>query len=170
MIALALATGLLLSVQADTPKSDEEPIILYDYDPESIHAEVIERLVERRDPAGVSHVVRAVKRGLPPEALRAFLSAAAKHPHPAYLPELERLVHYRRPEVRARALLALASTSPRQARRAALLAMDDPLVGIRLLGVDLARRYTTPDLEEAALRLIARDPEVAALLEQRLGQ
>jgi hypothetical protein len=127
-------------------------------------AELMTRLVRRGDAAAVDYVVRAVQSGLPPIALHAFLVEAQHHPDKRYGASLQRLTHYRNPGIRARALVAVAALGPAKAHWAALRALDDPELDIRLLGLDLCRAHTTPDLEEAALRLIARDRAVAAAI------
>lgn len=133
------------------------------------HATMMRSLVRRGDPAAVAYVVRSVRDGLPPPALHAFLEAAQAHPHPAYAAPLRELASYRSPTLRARALLAMAAIDELEARRAVLAALGDPDVRIRLLGLELAETHTTPELEEAALRLLDRDAEVAAAFRAARG-
>ena len=125
-------------------------------------AAMMRSLVQRGDPAAVSWVVRAVTDGVPPPVLDAFLDAARQHPQPAYAAPLRGLSSYRSATVRARALLALAVIDEAEARHAVLVAMRDPDLRVRLLGLEMAQTFTTPELEEASLRLLDRDPEVAA--------
>jgi hypothetical protein len=124
-------------------------------------ASLLRTLVQRGDTAAVEYVVRTVRAGLPPVALHAFLDGARAHPHASYAVLLARLAAYRNATVRAKALLAWAEVDDPSARKAVLAALDDPDLRIRLLGLDMVVEHTTPELEEAALRLIERDAEVA---------
>jgi hypothetical protein len=173
-----LALPLLVVLAADTAQAEqtEEDVISIDsieetgapvYDPVAIAITQVQDLGSRPDPLGVAYLVELVRGGLPPAALVAFLDVAITHPQPEYVVELERLADYRRAEVRARAYLALSRSGGAAARVAATKALDDPDLRLRLLGVELVRRHTAPDLEEAAMRLIERDPTVAAALRSR---
>jgi hypothetical protein len=126
-------------------------------------AAMMRALVRRGDPAAVAYVTQTVRDGVPPQALHAFLETARAHPHAAFTLLLRELASYRSVRVRAWALLALAAIDEPEAHRAVLAALGDPDVRIRLLGLSLAETYTTPELEEASLRLLDRDPEVAAI-------
>ena len=168
MLALLLALGL---VAEGTPE-DPEPLrsrarIDYVQAAKERQAEMIRRLVRRGDPAAVEYVSRQLKRGLPPLALQAFLQEARLHPQPDYVEPLRRLARYRTLHVRAQALVALAAHGDAEAMRATLAALDDPALPIRLLGLDLVQEYTNPAVEEAALALIARDPEVRRTVQAR---
>jgi hypothetical protein len=126
-------------------------------------AATMRSLVKRGDPAAVAYVIRAVGDGLPPPALRAFLEAARHHPQPAYKPRLRELASYRSASIRAGALVALAALDEHEARLAVLAALGDPDIRIRLLGLEMAETFTTPELEEASMRLLDRDAELAAI-------
>lgn len=128
------------------------------------HAQMIERLVLRGDPAAVEYVVRRVDEGLPPPALEAFLDAAREAPRADFVPALRRLTHYRKETIRARAFAALAAIDDDHGAEAAVAAMDDPSLSIRLLGLQLGERHTSPRTEEAALLLLDRDPELAEIV------
>jgi hypothetical protein len=109
-------------------------------------------------------VVRSVGAGLPPRSLEAFLDAAQQSPHAEYLPSLRELTRYRKERIRALALVALAALDDDHGAEAALRAMDDPSLRIRVLGLALAERHTAPHVEEAVLLLLDRDPRVAKLV------
>jgi HEAT repeat protein len=128
-------------------------------------AQMLERLVVRGDPAAVEYVVKALQRGLPPDVLEPVLDAIAAHPHPEYRAALQRFTRYRKAGVRARAIVALTRYGRTDAEAAILIAFADPFVRVRLLGMRLLSRYTTPKLEEASIELLANDPELVALLQ-----
>jgi hypothetical protein len=163
MLALALAMALV----SDTPSPGPERHAAMTAHAAQRQAALVRTLVARADSAAVAYVVEAVRNGLPPAALHAFLDAARTHPHAAYATVLGRLAAYRNATVRAKALLAWAALGEPQARRAVLKALDDPDLRIRVLGLDMAAEHTTPELEEAALRLIERDDAVADTVAQR---
>ena len=133
-------------------------------DADARHAEMIRRLVVRADPAAVEYVVRSVRGGLPPQSLMAFLEAAREQPQADYVPLLRRLTRYRKERVRALALVALAAYDDDCGEEAALRAMDDPSLDVRLLGVALAEQHTAPHVEEAVLMLLERDAQVAEIV------
>ena len=128
------------------------------------HAELIRRLVERADPAAIEYVVKSVRSGMPPRSLEAFLEGAQQAPHADYVPLLRRLTRYRKERIRALALVALAAFDDDHGAEAALLAMEDPSLDVRLLGVQLAERHTAPHVEEAMLLLLDRDARVAKIV------
>jgi HEAT repeat protein len=162
MLGLILALSLSTHAIAHEARSAEAHALVTAQAAER-QATIMRSLVRRGDAAAVAYVVRAVGEGLPPVALVAFLEAARTHPNPAYAPVLQRLAAYRSTRIRAWALLALASIGEGEAHRAVRRAMTDADVRVRLLGLEMAQTHTTPELEEAALRLLDRDPEVAAL-------
>ena len=128
------------------------------------HAQMIRRLVERADSAAIEYVVKSVRAGLPPQSLEAFLEAARQVPQVDYVPLLRRLTRYRKERIRALALVALAAFDEDHGAEAAILAMDDPSLDVRVLGLSLAERFTAPHVEEAVLLLLDRDPRVAAIV------
>lgn len=152
----ALATG---GPRVDPHRADDE----------RRQADLIARLIARGDSAARGFVVEAVKRGLPPRSLDAFLEGTRLHPSPAWAATLRDLTRYRKAHVRARALVSWAAIGSEEARRATLTAMNDPELQVRLLGVDMAHEHTTPELEAAVLRLLDRDPDVAAVVRGRVG-
>lgn len=122
-------------------------------------AVLLRSLVEQGDPAAVRYTLRELERGLPPPVLAAFLDAVREHPHPAFRETITSLCHYRSVGIRARALLALAAQA-HAGGDAARLAMDDADPRIRQLGLYLTELHTDPALEEAALLLRTREPEL----------
>ncbi len=155
----ALVLGAVLAEDgAATP--DPAPQL----DADGRHAEMIRRLVLRADRAAIEYVVRSVRGGLPPQSLAAFLEAAREQPQVEYLPLLRRLTRYRKERIRALALVALAAFDDDAGAEAALRAMDDPSLDVRLLGLALAQEHTAPHVEEAMLLLIDRDPRVAQIV------
>src|SRR5688572_19246916 len=114
------------------------------------HAQMIERLVLRGDSAAVEYVVRRVREGLPPPALEAFLDAARGAPRTEFVPALRTLTRYRKETIRARAFAALAALGDDYGVEAAVAAMDDPSLSIRLLGLQLGEEHTSPRTQEAA--------------------
>jgi hypothetical protein len=162
MLALFLAATLFAHASAHSTQSAEAHAEITARAAER-HATMMRSLVKRGDPAAVAYVVRAVQEGLPPVALLSFLEAARRHPNPAYAEVLQALASYRSVRVRAWALLALAAIGEAEAHHAVTTAFGDADVRIRLLGLGMAETYTTPALEEASLRLLDRDPEVATI-------
>lgn len=158
MLALALALGVMA---AETPRDPPPKQRDFAQEERDRKATMIARLVERGDAAAVKYVIKAVDRGLPPAVLSSFLDAARAHPRTAYVPRLRRHLRHRSRHLRARAMVALAEHGQAHATEATLAALEDPDLQVRLLGVDLAQRHTTPELEEAVLALLARDEAVA---------
>jgi hypothetical protein len=157
--------ALLLAVStAETPRTEEPTPRDFAQEARERQAKMIARLMRRGDAAAVDYVVRAVDRGLPPESLGAFVGTAHTHPHPAYRLRLRRLMRHRTPHIRARAMVAFAVYGPLEASEATLAALDDADLEVRLLGVELAERYTSPELEEAVLALLDRDEAVAKVV------
>lgn len=167
MWALVL-TALMVTGGADgatsTPTSSSKAPKAKRFDPAQRQALMIKSLVKRGDPAAVKYVWAAVERGLPPASLEAFLDGAREKPNERYAPALRKLTRYRKDTIRARALVALASLGDDFGSEAALLALRDSVLDIRLLGLDLARVHTAPHVEEAVIRLLARDEELAAIV------
>ncbi len=154
----------------DTPTEGSKPSSAKKFDPAQRQARLIASLVKRGDSEAVKYVLAAVERGLPPASLEAFLDAAREKPNERYAPTLRKLTRYRKDTIRARALVALASLGEDFGSEAALLALRDDKLDIRLLGLDLARVHTAPHVEEAVIRLMARDEELAAIVrEARAG-
>lgn len=159
-----LVLGAILdALAAGAPEADPHRA-----EAEQRQAALIARLIERGDSAAVGFVLDVVDRGLPPRSLDAFLEGARRHPMTAWAAPLRELTVYRKAHVRARALVAWAAIGPDEAREATLAAMNDPELQVRLLGVDMAGEHTTPELEAAVLRLLERDPDVAAVVRGRL--
>jgi hypothetical protein len=161
MLALALVLALL---GAETPREKAPEARDFAQEERDRQAKMIQRLVARGDAAAIDYVVEAVDRGLPPQLLGAFLDAARTRPQPAYVPRLRRHLRHRSRHLRARAMVALAAHGQDEATAATLAALDDRDLQIRLLGVDLAQRYTTPRLEEAVIALLERDEAVAKIV------
>lgn len=139
-------------------------LLAFDGSASDRHARMIERLVLRGDPAAVEYVVKRVHQGLPPAALEAFLDAARQAPREDFVPALDTLTRYRKETIRARAFAALAALGDDHGEDAAVRAMDDPSLAIRLLGLQLSELHTSPRTEEAALLLLDRDAEVAEIV------
>lgn len=158
MLALALALAVFVN---ETPRQPPPKERDFAQEERERKAKMIARLVSRGDAAAVDYVVKAVDRGLPPVVLGSFLDAAGKHPRAAYVPRLRRHLRHRSKHLRARAMVSLAEHGQRFATEATLAALEDSDLQIRLLGVDLAQKYTTPQLEEAVLALLERDEDVA---------
>ena len=128
------------------------------------HAGMIGRLVRRGDDAAVEYVVKQVKHGMPPRSMEAFLEAAREKPQAEYVPLLRRATTYRKPRYRALALVALAAVDRDHGEEAALRALDDPSLDVRLLGLRLADEFTAPNVEEAVIKLLARDHRLAKIV------
>lgn len=105
-----------------------------------------------------------VQRGLPPTVLVALLDAARQAPRVDLLPILVQLSAYRRPEIRARALVARAELGGSYADRAVTQAADDLELGVRRLAVVLGHANPSPVTEAVLAELLARDAELAAEL------
>lgn len=157
VLLIALAFGATESTPTDHASSPQARR----FDPDARQAKLLTRLMARGDEAAVEYVLERVAGGLPPQSLDAFVDGARMHPQAAYEPALRKLSRYRKDSIRARALVALGAIDPTLGAEAALLAMNDTSVQIRLLGLDLGTTYTAPHVEEAMLRLLARDEAVA---------
>ena len=77
---------------------------------------------------------------------------------------LVQLSAYRRPEIRARALVARAELGGAYADRAVAVAADDLELGVRRLAVVLGRDNPSPVTEAVIAELLARDAALAAEL------
>lgn len=163
-LLLVLATGTGVQAAATTPKGSTTVEPRTDWRAQSEHrqARLIRKMVRRADPAAVDYLLKAVASGLPPRSLAAFLDEVRIHPDPAFVSTLRRLTQYRKDTIRARALVALAAVDVDHGSEAALVALDDPKLEIRVLGLELARRFTAPNVEDAVLLLVDRDAEIAA--------
>lgn len=148
------------TAEANTPQARR-------FDHDADQARMFTRLMKRGDRPSVDYVLERVDRGLPPKSLGAFVDGARATPNDAYAPALRRLSSYRNESIRARALAAMAATDRALGSEAALIAMEDTSLQIRLLGVYLAQTHTAPDVEEALLRLLARDEAVAKAVRSR---
>lgn len=149
------------SAEANTPPRRQQ------FDHDADQARLFKSLMKRGDAAAIDYVLERVDRGLPPKSLAAFVDGARATPRDAYAPALRRLTRYRNESIRARALVALAQIDRATGSEAALIAMDDASLQIRLLGVDLARAHTAPNVEEELLLLLARDEAVAKAVRGR---
>ncbi|MBV1862616.1 MAG: hypothetical protein KUG77_29615, partial [Nannocystaceae bacterium] len=127
-------------------------------------ARLFNSMMSRADPVALDVVLSKVAGGLPPKSLGAFVDNARSYPREEYAPALRRYARYRKATIRARALVALAAIDRDFGGEAALLAMSDPTTEIRVLGVELALAYTAPHVEEALMRLLARDEAVAKIV------
>lgn len=145
-------------------------LALLAFDGSERHAQMITRLVHRGDPAAVDYVVRRLDQGLPPAALEAFLDAAREAPREDFVPALRELTRYRKETIRARAFAALAALGDDYGAEAAVGAMDDPSLSIRLLGLKLGEEHTSPRTEEAAILLLDRDAEIAGIVARSRAQ
>lgn len=148
-----------------TPTADDEGLELLPDDPmvedAERHASLLVQRIRHSDPSAVKDTLQSILQGLPPFALEPILDAMQAHPHIAWAQALDSLIHYRDVQVRVRALLALAA-QPGHGRDAALAAMSDPERRIRRLGLMLVEQHTDPQLEEMALLLRAREPDLTA--------
>ncbi len=165
VLVLALMLGAANEGAAEaTPTAAKTGAKPRRFDPDARQARLLTRLMKRGDPAAIDYVLRTVEGGAPPQSLAAFLQAARSHPQDEYARLLRPLTHYRKDVVRAQALAALAAIDHTHGAEAALLAMEDTSLEIRLLGLDLAHSHTAPHVEEAMLRLVARDEAVAKVV------
>ncbi len=154
----------LLSGTADDAESTTPPAAARHFDEDARQARLFESMMSRADPVALEVVLSKVAGGLPPKSLAAFVDNARTYPRPEYAPALRRYARYRKATIRARALVALAQIDREHGVEAALRAMDDDALEVRLLGVDLALAHTAPHVEEAMLRLIVRDEAVAKVV------
>lgn len=159
VLVLALLSGATNDAEQATPAASARR-----FDHDAQQARLFDSMMARADPIALEVVLSKVAGGLPPKSLSAFIDNARVYPRREYAPALRRYTRYRKPTIRARALVALAAIDRDFGAEAALLAMDDPSVEIRLLGVDLALTNTAPHVEEALLRLLARDEAVARVV------
>ena len=136
------------------------------FDHDARQARLFDSMMSRADPVALEVVLTKVGGGLPPKSLDAFVDNARLYPRPEYADALRRYTRYRKDTIRARALVALASIDRDHGAEAALMAMEDTSTEIRILGVDLALAHTAPHVEEAMLRLLARDEAVAKVVRQ----
>ena len=130
-------------------------------DLDALHTQV-RLLTAHSDPLANEIVAGWVLRGLPPSALVTFLEAARRSPQPSFVPALRHLMNYRRTAIRGRAMVALAALGGADAHYAIMTGLDDMDARVRRLAYELAKVYSDPAVEEAVLRLIQRDPELAA--------
>lgn len=162
VLALALLCGSADDAERATPP------VARRFDHDARQARLFDSMMARADPVALDVVLSKVEGGLPPKSLAAFVDNARVHPRPEYAPALRRYARYRKPTIRARALVALAAIDRDHGSEAALRAMDDSDLDIRLLGVELALIHTAPNVEEALLRLLARDEALSKLVRQKL--
>ena len=161
VLVLALLTGTTADNERATP-----PKAARSFDHDARQARLFNSMMSRADPVALEVVLGKVAGGLPPKSLDAFVDNARKYPREEYAPALRRYARYRKPTIRARALVALSAIDRDFGSEAALLAMDDPNIEIRVLGVELALTHTAPHVEEALMRLLARDEAVAKIVRQ----
>ncbi len=161
VLALVLLTGATAENERATPPKQART-----FDEDARQARLFNSMMSRADPVALDVVLSKVAGGLPPKSLAAFVDNARTYPREEYAPALRRFARYRKPTIRARALVALAAISRDLGSEAALLAMDDPTLEIRVLGVELALAYTAPHVEEALMRLLDRDEAVAKIVRQ----
>jgi len=159
VLVLALLTGTTADANRATP-----PKAARHFDQDARQARLFNSMMSRADPVALDVVLSKVAGGLPPKSLAAFVDNARAYPREEYAPALRRYARYRKATIRARALVALAAIDREFGGEAALLAMDDPTTEIRVLGVELALAYTAPHVEEALMRLLARDEAVAKIV------
>lgn len=159
-----LVLALLCGATNDAESAPRATAVRRTFDHDARQARLFDSMMSRADPIALEVVLSKVEGGLPPKSLAAFVDNARVYPRAEYAPALRRYARYRKPTIRARALVALAAIDRDYGAEAALMAMDDPSTEIRLLGVDLALANTAPHVEEAMLRLIARDPAVAKVV------
>ncbi|MGH1343962.1 MAG: hypothetical protein ACRBN8_20555 [Nannocystales bacterium] len=159
VLVLALLTGTTADANRATP-----PKAARHFDHDARQARLFDSMMSRADPIALGVVLSKVAGGLPPKSLAAFVDNARSYPREEYAPALRRYARYRKATIRARALVALASIDRDFGGEAALLAMDDPTTEIRVLGVEMALAYTAPHVEEALMRLLARDEAVAKIV------
>ncbi len=138
----------------------------------------IETLGLLGDPSAVAPLSARIRRGLPPELLDAAIDALMVLGRPEAGPVLFELTSHRRPEVRARAILAIGATRPRGADRvlSAALADGDPTVraaAATVLGelgatsaIDVLFQALDRGLPEAAVAIgrVARPADVTRFL------
>ncbi len=155
---------VLLSGATDEAGSATPPAATRSFDHDARQARLFDSMMERADPVALDVVLSKVAGGLPPKSLAAFVDNARAYPRPEYAPALRRYARYRKATIRARALVALAAIDREHGAEAALRAMDDTSLQVRLLGVDLALAHTAPHVEEAMLRLLVRDQAVAKVV------
>jgi|GEM_PF-2096879 len=166
VLVLALLAGTADDVETTTP---QRRMVARRFDHDARQARLFDSMMARADPVALDVVLTKVAGGLPPKSLAAFVDNARVYPRAEYAPALRRYARYRKDTIRARALVALAAIDRDFGAEAALMAMDDPSTEIRVLGVDLALAHTAPHVEEALLRLLARDEAVAKVVRQGRG-
>lgn len=159
VLVLTLLTGTTADDGRATP-----PKAARTFDQDARQARLFNSMMSRADPVALDVVLSKVAGGLPPKSLAAFVDNARAYPREEYAPALRRYARYRKATIRARALVALAAIDRDFGGEAALLAMDDSSIEIRVLGVELALAHTAPHVEEALLRLLARDEAVAKIV------
>lgn len=159
VLVLTLLTGTAAAEERATP-----PKAARTFDHDARQARLFNSMMSRADPVALDVVLSKVAGGLPPKSLAAFVDNARVYPREEYAPALRRYARYRKATIRARALVALAAIDRDFGGEAALRAMDDSSIEIRVLGVELALAHTAPHVEEALLRLLARDEAVAKIV------
>jgi hypothetical protein len=122
----------------------------------------IRGLVADDRPETADALQEMVARGLPPAGMATLLDAARSTPRVDLLPMLVQLSSYRRPEIRARALVARAALGGAYADRAVAVAADDLELGVRRLALVLGRANSSPVTDEIIADLLAHDAELAA--------
>jgi len=161
-----LVLALLCGATNDAESAPPTASVRRQFDHDAHQARLFDSMMSRADPIALEVVLSKVAGGLPPKSLAAFVDNARVYPRPEYADALRRYARYRKDTIRARALVALAAIDRDYGAEAALMAMEDTSTEIRILGVDLALAYTAPHVEEAMLRLLARDEAVAKVVQQ----
>ena len=113
-------------------------------------------------PEAGKRLAEQVQRGLPPAVLAVLLDVLGAHPRGDLTPIVVRLTRDRRPEIRARAIVAWAALGERFAMQAIAAAADDIDARIRVLAWVLAQRHPSPSSDAVVQALAARDAEIAA--------
>lgn len=130
-------------------------------DPDQVRG-AIESLGLLGDPRGVEPIARRIRRGLPPEILDSAIDALTVLGRPEAGPVLFELASHRRPEVRVRAIQAIAATRPRGADRVLASALGDGDSTVRAAAASaLGEVGATSSVDALFLALDRRVPEAA---------
>ena len=120
-------------------------------------------------PAASAAIRERVQLGAPPIALIALLEGLQSAPNRDLLDVVQSLASYRRPQVRAHAILAWAELGPDQAARALAAACADLDPSIRRLAPAIAARHPSAEAEQRIIELLERDPALAQALAEDDG-
>lgn len=116
--------------------------------------------------AGAEAIRERVALGAPPDALVVLLEGMRESPRPDLADIAQGLAGYRRADIRGHAIAAWAELGGAQAERAIAAAATDLDPGIRTLAPALASRHPSERAAQIVVDLLARDADLAAVLEE----